>query len=145
MFYVYAVFLVLSGVLMIVLAAVRTGRSAGRRVLSGIVGTGFTVYGLYLLLFFQGGTYRLFLYAFVLPILLTVQFFRERSAVKAMQAANAGRAAPAGYAQPYGQVPPAGYAQPYGQVPPAGYAQPYGQAPDGQVPPAGGPAQPPQG
>jgi hypothetical protein len=165
-FYAYAVLLVFSGVLMLVLAALKTGRSMGRRIWSGILGAGFAIYGLYLLLLFQGGTYRIFIYAFILPIVMTVQFFRQRAAVKAMQAANPGGAMPAGYgqspsgqvppgyAQPYGQVPP-GYAQPYGQVPP-GYAQPYGQvppgyaqpsdqAPYGQVPPAGGPAQPPQG
>ena len=167
MFYVYSLFLILSGVLLLVLAALRTGRSPMRRIWSGIVGAGFTVYGGYLLLFFQGGTYRVFFYAFILPIVLTIQFFRERSAAKAMQAATAGQAAPAGYAQapygqftPYGQAPPAGYAQP-GYAQPAGHAQPgyaqpsgqaepgyaqpgYGQAPYGQVPP-GGPAQPPQG
>jgi hypothetical protein len=128
MFYVYVLFLILSGVAMLVMAFVKVGRATRRRIWSGILGAVFTIYGLYLLLFFQGGHYILFYYVFVLPILMIVQFFRERSAYKASQAAQV---PPTGYGQP-------GYGQPgYGQQPsqPGGYGQPeYGQPGYGQQP-----------
>ena len=159
MFYAYVFFLIASGVLMLVMGILRAPYARRSRVLNLIMGAGFAIYGLYLLLFFQGGHYILFFYAFVLPVLMTVRFFRARSAYQAAQSMTPG--APAGYGQPparlrpasgrvrpagrlraasgrvrparagYGQ-PPAGYGQPggYGQ-PPAGYGQPggYGQQP----------------
>src|SRR5215472_4811963 len=130
MFYAYVLFLIASGVLMLVMGALRAPYARRSRALNLIFGAGFTIYGLYLLLFFQGGHYILFFYAFAAPVLMTVRFFRARSAYNAARAA-----APAGYGQPpaYGQAP-AGYGQPpaYGQAP-AGYGQPpaYGQAPAG--------------
>ena len=133
MFYAYVFFLIASGVLMLVMGILRAPYARRSRVLNLIMGTGFAIYGLYLLLFFQGGHYIFFFYAFVLPVLMTVRFFRARSAYQAAQSMNPG--APTGYGQPpagYGQ-PPAGYGQPpagYGQLP-AGYGQPggYGQQP----------------
>ena len=126
MFNVYVLFLIASGVLMLVLGSSRAPYAKRRRVYNLAFGAGFTIYGLYLLLFFQGGHYLLFFYAFILPILLTVRFLRDRSAYRAAQAA----AAPAGYGQPpaYGQapvdyVPPGGYAQPGGYGQPGGGAQ----------------------
>src|ERR1700733_14587254 len=104
-------------------ADARHGHPAGalreaKPVLNLIMGAGFAIYGLYLLLFFQGGHYILFFYAFVLPVLMTVRFLRARSAYQAAQSTTPG--APAGYGQP-----PAGYGHQggYGQ-PPAGYGQP---------------------
>jgi len=119
MFYAYVFFLIASGVLMLVMGILRAPYARRSRVLNLIMGAGFAIYGLYLLLFFQGGHYILFFYAFVLPVLMTVRFFRARSAYQAAQSMTPG--APAGYGQPggYGQ-PPAGYGQPggYGQQPP---------------------------
>jgi len=120
MFYAYVFFLIASGALMLVMGILRAPYARRSRTLNLIMGAGFTVYGLYLLLFFQGGHYILFFYAFVLPILMTVRFFRARSAYQAAQSMTPG--GPAGYGQPpagYGQ-PPAGYGQPggYGQQPP---------------------------
>ena len=146
MFYAYVFILIASGVLMLVMGILRAPYARRSRVLNLIMGAGFTIYGLYLLLFFQGGHYILFFYAFVLPILMTVRFLRARSAYQAAQSMTPG--APAGYGQPpagygpqggYGQ-PPAGYGHQggYGQ-PPAGYGQPpagYGQPGGyGQQPP----------
>jgi hypothetical protein len=132
MFYAYVFILIASGVLMLVMGILRAPYARRSRVLNLIMGAGFAIYGLYLLLFFQGGHYILFFYAFVLPVLMTVRFFRARSAYQAAQSVTPG--APIGYGQPaagYGQ-PPGGYGQPagYGQ-PPAGYGQPggYGQQP----------------
>ena len=134
MFDVYVLFLILSGVAMLVMAFIKVGRATRRRIWSGILGAVFTIYGLYLLLFFQGGHYIIFYYAFILPILMIVQFFRERSAYKAAQASQAAQVPPPGYGQP-------GYGQPgYGQQPsqPSGYGQQpgeYGQQAGGNYPP----------
>jgi hypothetical protein len=56
-----------------------------------------TGYGLYLLLFFRGGHYILFVYVFILPILMIVRFFRDRSAVRARQQAGIFQGPPPGY------------------------------------------------
>jgi hypothetical protein len=135
MFDVYVLFLILSGVAMLVMAFIKVGRAMRRRIWSGILGAAFTIYGLYLLLFFQGGHYILFYYAFILPILLIVQFFRDRAAYKAAQGSQAAQVPPPGYGQQgygqqgYGQQPsqPGGY----GQQPGYGQEQGYGQQPSG--------------
>ena len=108
-FYVYVLFLIASGVLMLVLGSLKAPYAKPRRVWNLVLGAGFTIYGLYLLLFFQGGHYLLFFYAFIIPVLRAVWFFRARAAYQAAM-------------QQAGPVPPAGYAQPpaYGQAP-AGY------------------------
>ena len=126
LFNVYVFFLIASGVVMLVMGSLRAPYAKRRRVWNLVLGAGFTLYGLYLLLFFQGGHYILFFYAFVLPVLMVVRFFRDRAAYQAVTR-QAGPVPPAGYAQPpvYGQAP-AGYGQA-----PAGYGQPggYGQQP----------------
>ncbi len=129
MFKAYVLFLILSGIAMLVITGIRSGQTKVRRVWTGVVGAGFLGYGLYLLLIFRGGHYFLFFYVFILPILLIAQFFRDRGAFRArQQAATFGP--PRGYFQPggYGQPPPPGYGQPpaYGQRPPPDYAQPAG-------------------
>jgi hypothetical protein len=111
MFHVYEVFLIISGIAMLVLASLRTGQSTPRRIWSAVLGAAFLAYGLYLLLFFTGGHYFLFFYVFILPILLIVRYFRDRKVYQARQAAAAQQP---GYGQPapgYGQ-PPGGYGQP---------------------------------
>jgi hypothetical protein len=146
MFYAYVFILIASGVLMLVMGILRAPYARRSRVLNLIMGAGFSIYGLYLLLFFQGGHYILFFYAFVLPVLMAVRFFRARSAYRAAQSMTPG--APAGYGQPpagYGQ--PGGYGQPptaYSQ-PPGGYGHPggYGQPPTGYGQPGGYGQQPP--
>ncbi len=99
-FLLYVVFLILSGIAMLVMAGVRSGQTAGRRTWYAVFGAGFTLYGLYLLLFFRGGHYLLFFYVFILPVLLIVRFFRDRSAFRAKQQAAALQAPPPGYGQP---------------------------------------------
>jgi hypothetical protein len=116
-FKTYVLFLILSGIAMLIIAGVRTGQTKARRLWNGIFGAGFLGYGLYLLLIFHGGHYYIFFYAFILPILMIVQFLRDRGLVRARpQAGTLGR---------YGQPPPPGYGQPpppgYGQPPPPGY------------------------
>ena len=154
MFYVYALFLILSGVAMLVMAFVRTNYAKRRQVLNFILGGGFTIYGLYLLLAFNGGHYIIFYYVFILPILMIVGFFRDRTAAKSRQAAAQARqmaANPAGggfqpAAAPWAtgptgpgtwNRPPSGYAPGNGQ--PSGYAPGNGQ-PSGYAPGNGQPS-----
>lgn len=158
MFYIYVLFLIFSGIAMLVMAFVRADYAKRRQVVNFIFGAGFLIYGLYLLLVFNGGTYFMFIYAFVVPILLVVQFFRDRAAFKSRQmaAGPAGNFPPGAY-QPgtfpqggapwmngpsagNGQAPgngQGGFAQPadYGQ--PAGYGQAPGNGQGGYGQPAG--------
>jgi hypothetical protein len=106
MFVIYELFLILSGVAMLAMANVKNGQSTARRLWNAIFGAGFTIYGLYLLLFFHGGHYILFFYVFILPVLMTIRFFRDRAAFRARQAAAA-QAPPPGYGQPLGDHPQA--------------------------------------
>ncbi len=103
MFDIYVLFLILGGIAMLVMAGIRTGQRPARRIWNTVFGAGFTIYGLYLLLFFRGGHYLLLYYVFALPILMIVQFFRDRSAYQARQQ-------PAGFQPP----PASGYGQPPG-------------------------------
>ena len=150
MFYVYVLFLIFSGIAMLVMALVKTSYAKRRQVVNFIFGAGFLVYGLYLLLAFNGGTYFMFYYAFVVPILLIVQFFRDRAAFKSRQTATSPAAnfPPAGgYPQdgaPWMRGPSAGTGQPagYGQAPGSGQGGNgqggYGQAPSYGQPPVNG-------
>ena len=101
MFKTYVLFLILSGIAMLIIAGVRTGQTKARRLWNGIFGAGFLGYGLYLLLIFHGGHYFIFFYAFIVPILMIVQFLRDRGLVRARQQAGTfGR-----YGQPSGDQP----------------------------------------
>ena len=88
LFYVYVLFLIASGVMLLAMGSFRAPFAKRRRAVNSIVGAAFVIYGLYLLLFFQSGHYLLFYYVFILPILLAVRFFRERSAYRAATAAS---------------------------------------------------------
>ena len=99
-FYIYVLFLILGGIAMLVMASVKTGQTTTRRAWNAVFGAGFTVYGLYLLLFFHSGHYLIFFYAFILPILMIVRFFRDRSAFRARQEATAFQGPHPGYGQP---------------------------------------------
>jgi hypothetical protein len=70
---------------MLGMSGVRRGQVTARRIWNAVLGTAFLIYGLYLLLFFQGGHYVLFYYVFILPVLMGVRFFRDRSAYRATQ------------------------------------------------------------
>lgn len=102
MFLIYVLFLIACGIAMLVMASAMSGQAAGRRVWYAVFGAGFTLYGLYLLLFFRGGHYLVFFYVFILPVLMTVRFFRDRSAFRMKQQAAALQGPPRGYAQPPG-------------------------------------------
>ena len=87
LFYVYVFFLIFSGVMLLGMGALKAPYARRSRTANFIFGTGFTVYGLYLVLFGRSGHYIIFFYAFILPILLAVRFFRERAAYQAGSAA----------------------------------------------------------
>jgi hypothetical protein len=112
-FLIYVLFLIVSGITMLVMAGVKSGQTARRRVWYAVFGAGFTLYGLYLLLFFRGGHILVFFYAFLLPVLLIVRFFRDRSAFRAKQQAATLPGPPPGYAQSPGYAQPPG-GQPHG-------------------------------
>lgn len=95
MFAAYTILLMASGVLLVVLGAAVGGQAALYRVLNIAIGLAFFGYGFYLAFLFQGGEYRIFLYAFVVPILLIVRTIQARRA-----RARAATPAPGGQA-PY--------------------------------------------
>ncbi|MGW4467701.1 hypothetical protein [Micromonospora sp. NPDC004704] len=93
MFDAYTFLLMLSGLLLIAIGATFGGQSIGSRLLSVAVGIGFFGYGFYLEFLFEGGTYRVFFFAFVFPVLLTIRAIKERQEARATQAAQAAQAA----------------------------------------------------
>jgi hypothetical protein len=98
-FHIYVPFLILGGIAMLVMASVKTGQTMTRRAWNAAFGAGFTVYGLYLLLFFHSGHYLFFSYVFILPILMIVRFSRDRSAFRGPRP---GYGQPSSYGQPSG-------------------------------------------
>ena len=88
LFDVYIFFLIASGVTMIAMGSFRLPYARRSRVMNFLVGAAFLIYGLYLLLFFSGGHVFIFFYAFILPIVMGVRFFRERSAYRAARSAS---------------------------------------------------------
>jgi len=56
------------------------GTSVGMRLLNGLFALGFLGYAVYLFFFFEGGEFRMFWYAFVLPLILIIQAIRNRKA-----------------------------------------------------------------
>ena len=88
LFNVSIFFLIASGVMMLVMGSLRLPYARRSRVLNFVMGAGFVLYGLYLLLFFSSGHVFIFFYAFILPILMAVRFFRERTAYRSYNAAR---------------------------------------------------------
>ena len=70
-FSAYVVLLIASGLTMVVLASPTVRRqSTLLRLLNGVAGVGFVIYGIYLGFFFRGGHYIIFFKAFILPVAL---------------------------------------------------------------------------
>src|SRR5689334_21750636 len=92
----YAWMLMISGVLMLLVGSTLPGQTVGYRVLNVVVGLAFFGYGFYLKFLFTGGEYRIFFYAFLVPVALIVQTFKARRVLKnARQAPAAGPVPPA--------------------------------------------------
>ncbi|MGN6605434.1 MAG: hypothetical protein ACTHMS_00290 [Jatrophihabitans sp.] len=100
----YVVLLAFSGVVMVGLATRRT--SLGLRLVNGIVGAGFVGYAFYLAFLFTGGTYIIFLKAFILPVLLLLRTLRARTTPRPARAmpAHPGAGQP-GAVQPGAAMP----------------------------------------
>ncbi|MEC3952361.1 hypothetical protein VMT65_04865 [Nocardia sp. CDC153] len=79
MFNWYVGLLAVSGVIMLALAAVRQGQSQLSRVLNAAFGVGFIGYAFYLAFLFDGGSYFIFFQAFILPVMMVVNYFRNRT------------------------------------------------------------------
>jgi hypothetical protein len=79
-FNIYTILLMLSGVLLIVVGAAVPHQGAVMRVFNIVVGVLFFGYGFYLQFLFQGGTYHIFLYAFIGPALLIARTIQARGA-----------------------------------------------------------------
>jgi apolipoprotein N-acyltransferase len=82
----YCIFLMLSGLAMVVIGLLPAVRSR-RRVLGVIFGVVYFGYGFYLTFVFSGGHYVVFFYAFVLPVLLIADAFKIRAARHRLQQA----------------------------------------------------------
>jgi hypothetical protein len=81
MFSWYVVLLAVSGVVLLVLAAVSgSGQATGMRVFNALVGAAFLGYGFYLAFLFEGETYIIFFKAFFVPVLLIANFFQSSAA-----------------------------------------------------------------
>jgi hypothetical protein len=142
MFLAYSLLLMLSGVALVVLGVAFRDQGTGSRVISVLAGVAFFGYGFYLTFLFTGGTYRIFFYAFVVPILLIVRAVKARNEARAHAAQAAHASFGGGHPQPQkGYAPPTqpGHPAPQGQ---AGWPAPQGQA--GWPPPQGQPGYPPQ-
>jgi len=90
----YVVLLFISGIAMIIIGAVNTGKlSVGWRIFNTLAGLGFLGYAVYLGFIFQGGHYILFFKAFILPVLLIINFIRS---LAGRRKANTAAATPSG-------------------------------------------------
>ncbi|TDD36419.1 hypothetical protein E1287_11255 [Actinomadura sp. KC06] len=70
----YVVLLMVSGVAMLIMAAIGGGQGIGARLLNAAFGVGFLGYAVYLNFIFDGGEYAMFFYAFILPVLMLFRF-----------------------------------------------------------------------
>lgn len=160
-FYGYIALLFASAILLSVVAIRGFGQSTSTRVIDGLFAAGFLAYSIYLLLFFDGGDVRIFIYVFLAPIFAIAQIVKGSKAKRELdEAAAAGRplpGQPGAFVHPLtgqpGSYPPqpSAYGQPgtgpnpgqpgagpaYGQpgIVPGGVAGAQGQ-PGGYVPPA---------
>ncbi len=77
-FLIYTLLLLLGGIAMIAVGIAVKEQGKGSRILNVVIGLAFFGYGFYLLFLFDGDSYRIFFYVFVLPILLIVRAVKAR-------------------------------------------------------------------
>ncbi|RDI68186.1 hypothetical protein [Nocardia pseudobrasiliensis] len=75
----YVALLAISGIAMIAMALVKHGQSTTARSINFIFGAVFVGYAFYLAFLFDGGSYLIFFQAFIVPVLMAVNFFRNRT------------------------------------------------------------------
>jgi hypothetical protein len=86
----YVILLLLSGVVMLAMAAVKAeSQSVGWRIFNALLGLGFVGYGIYLGFIFQGGTYIVFFKVFIVPALMIINFIRSKGGRRKAAAAGA--------------------------------------------------------
>ncbi|PSK64426.1 hypothetical protein B0E53_03640 [Micromonospora sp. MH33] len=126
-FLIYDLLLLLGGIAMVAIGIAIKEQGTGARILNVVIGLAFFAYGFYLMFLFEGGSYRIFFYVFILPILLIVRAVKARKEAREQAAAHQFAGAP----QP-GQFAPSATGQPAQAWPaPQGQPAPYGQAPQG--------------
>jgi hypothetical protein len=74
-FSAYVCLLIFSGIAMLVASA---AAKQGTRILDVLFGLGFLGYGFYLAFLFDGGSYAMFFYAFILPVMMIYRTIKER-------------------------------------------------------------------
>lgn len=78
-FLVYIGALNVAGIVLLALGAINFGaQSPMMRIINVLIGLGFLGYAFYLLFIFDGGSFALFYYPFILPVLLVIQAVRNR-------------------------------------------------------------------
>ncbi|MFE9959067.1 hypothetical protein [Micromonospora sp. NPDC005299] len=126
-FLIYDLLLLLGGIAMVAIGIAIKEQGTGARILNVVVGLALFAYGFYLMFLFEGGSYRIFFYVFILPILLIVRAVKARKEAREQAAVHQFAGAP----QP-GQFAPSAPGQPgQGWPAPQGQPAPYGQAPHG--------------
>ena len=89
-FQLYVGALGISGLLLLAIAAIGFGATAGSRVISGLIGLAFLGYGIYLeFLMPADQTFSMFYYAFLVPVFVIYNVFRSRKAKREAEAAAA--------------------------------------------------------
>ena len=78
--------LALSGLVLLVAASGWAGAKLSTRIFRALGGLAFLGYAFYLGFIFEGGEYRIFFYAFILPVALIVKMVKENSARKMREA-----------------------------------------------------------
>lgn len=105
-FSAYVLLLAFSGFVSLFLSSNVIGRTSnGLRILNMVFGVGFLGYAFYLAFLFHGGTYIIFLKAFILPAVLAIQTIRSSIAQRRSQPG-----APRALAGPAGERPSLGAA-----------------------------------
>lgn len=82
MLHLYELLLFVTGGGLLLMACDRYRQELSQRMVRAAVGTAFVAYGVYLMLFYQGGMVFFSTLVFVIPVVLGIQFFRERSDYK---------------------------------------------------------------
>jgi len=75
----YCLFLMFSGIALLVIAVLRN-QTPQRRIVQALFGIGYFGYGFYLTFVFNSGHYVVFFYAFIVPVLLIMGAFRGGTA-----------------------------------------------------------------
>lgn len=119
-FNTYVILLAIAGVAMLVVACLPFPQGKASRIIGGLLGVGFLGYAIYLEFIFDGGSFAMFYYVFILPFVYIARVVKAYADRRRQQdAARMQGYPPVGYGQPgsYGP-PPTGTAHQPGAVPP---------------------------